>query len=232
MLQVQSVDARPNSGASRGPTYQVEYDISAPGRFERHNVAVFHVTADGRLFTLNVQVHCFCRSEPPCVLRIMRRMWRPRCGNVAIALRDACVVVVSVRCAGAEGAVGGECRAAKPSEGDGAVPRCELRATLYLLVVVWVAAGIMRRSAEEGQRSAGACCLLAHGAMAAPPLLSSRVGKKRRAAPRCFSGRCPEAALGLPLTEEMVCRSRGWLLGPPATTMRWVLWGVPRPQSD
>lgn len=42
-------------GASKGKTYQVEYEIVAPGRFERYNVSAFHVTEDAQLFTLNVQ---------------------------------------------------------------------------------------------------------------------------------------------------------------------------------
>lgn len=36
------------------PYYLAEFRVTAPGRFDRHNLAVFRLTAGGRLVTLTV----------------------------------------------------------------------------------------------------------------------------------------------------------------------------------
>ena len=43
------------SASGSAPYYQAEFRIRAEGRFDRHNVSCFHVSPDGRLFTLTVQ---------------------------------------------------------------------------------------------------------------------------------------------------------------------------------
>ena len=57
ILDVIRVDVHgpPGGPPGGGDYFTVEYKIALPGRFERHNVSTFHVTGDGRLFTLNVQ---------------------------------------------------------------------------------------------------------------------------------------------------------------------------------